>query len=326
MISWDTRIGEITTREALAGKYGGSANSGGIVPSRSSPNVFVFSDPPEGRKWGYTHDGHAKNGSEYFYTGQGTVGDQQLKAGNKSLANHIADGRTVRLFVAAGRVPGSRMKYQKYVGEYSVHDGTPYRQVEAKDANGALRLVLVFRLVPMGDVLPVDANDVALTGTDPDEHQAQLVPREIDSRLFYETKGSEPSSAIKAESQLVGAYEAWRGRSADPFKRWTIRIPGERAPLLTDIYDANCLTLFEAKATSSRDSVRQALGQLLDYRRHIPVIGLHSALLLPSRPSEDLEGLISSSGMGLVYRDDAFGFEASKTFERHLKSRKMDDA
>lgn len=87
------------------------------------------------------------------------------------------------------------------------------------------------------------------------------------------------------------------------FSRWAISVPGERAPLLTDVFDANATILYEAKAASGRNEARMAVGQLLDYRRHIPIDDLKCALLLPERPRADLRDFISAAGLGVAFRD-----------------------
>ncbi|MFF1658096.1 hypothetical protein [Streptomyces sp. NPDC058255] len=46
-----------------------------------------------------------------------------------------------------------------------------------------------------------------------------------------------------------------------------------------------------------------AIGQLLDYRRHVPPKDARLVVVLPERPEDDLAGLIESAGMGLVYED-----------------------
>jgi hypothetical protein len=57
-----------------------------------------------------------------------------------------------------------------------------------------------------------------------------------------------------------------------------------------------------AKGVSDRESIRTAVGQLLDYRRHIvpkPAV----AVLLPDRPSADLLSLLDTEGIGCVFED-----------------------
>ena len=91
--------------------------------------------------------------------------------------------------------------------------------------------------------------------------------------------------------------------------RWKLRPPGETRPLLTDPYDETTRELFEAKGTATRVAVRAAIGQLLDYRRHIPVEDLRLTVLLPHRPSSDLVALVLSCGMTCTYEDEPGVFQ-----------------
>ena len=78
--------------------------------------------------------------------------------------------------------------------------------------------------------------------------------------------------------------------------------PGLSTSLVTDTYDATKRRLYEVKATSARDAVRQAIGQLLDYRRFVNDLeGM--AVVLPTEPTPDLVELIDEVGMALVLPD-----------------------
>jgi len=168
------------------------------------------------------------------------------------------------------------------------------------DANKTTRTVIVFRLLPgPGAVLSTPEGDHERP-RDPDRGPAAtLVSGELQSTHFYETSGSAPRTAQRTESTLVSAFEA--ARQGPTLQRWSITIPGERAPLLTDVYDAEARILYEAKASSSRSSIRLAIGQLADYRRHITVPDLRCALLLPERPTPELCDLIASNDLTLTY-------------------------
>jgi len=74
-----------------------------MEPSAKTPNVFIYSDPSRGMAHGYTFDGWAPDGEVFLYTGEGPVGDQLMRDGNKALLDHKKDGKAVRLFVADGR-------------------------------------------------------------------------------------------------------------------------------------------------------------------------------------------------------------------------------
>ncbi len=82
---------------------------------------------------------------------------------------------------------------------------------------------------------------------------------------------------------------------------------GER--LVCDVYDAQQDLLLEAKSSVSRQDVRMAIGQLLDYRRHLaPTATL--AVLLPEPPSEDVLALLRELKIRVVVRT-AGGFSAA---------------
>jgi hypothetical protein len=68
-------------------KYGGG-KQGGIEPSATSDNVFIYSDPSKAAKNGYNFDGWDPDSEVFVYTGDGPSGDQRLVGGNKSLYEH----------------------------------------------------------------------------------------------------------------------------------------------------------------------------------------------------------------------------------------------
>lgn len=297
---WVTKVGDIGTRAELKELYGGSVYSGGVVESATTPNVLLFSDPAEGLKYGYRYDGPAPDGRAFYYTGRGTVGDQTI-ARNRAIVEHKEQGRTLRLFEAVGVVKGTRTKLQRYLGEFQVDPEDPYRREPARDARKASRTVLVFRLLPVDDEAAASLSAEERSAIEPSDARAQLVPLEVNSHTFYETGGSLPGTASKDEAVLVDEFVATLGGD-DRVQRWAITLPGGSGVLLTDPFDPSTRTLYEAKNSASRNNVRMAIGQLLDYRRHVPVTGLRCVVLLPERPSEDLCDLIAGAGMGLVHQ------------------------
>jgi len=71
----------------------------------------------------------------------------------------------------------------------------------------------------------------------------------------------------RAETQLVQRYLKWIDATGTRFK--SVLIPTDAATLRTDLYDPTRDLLIEAKAHSSREYIRYAIGQPLDYRRRI---------------------------------------------------------
>lgn len=299
--------GDLVTRADLAIAYGGSPYSGGIVPSNRTNAVFVFTDPQEGRQFGYVYDGFSADGSVLYYTGAGQDGDQVETGSNSPIVTHVAKGRTLHAFVAGGRMAGTTTKLQRYIGEFVLDPLVPSIAMPAPDRMGAVRTVLVFRLLPVTSI-PDEVVDAVGHSEISDGPQAFRVPVEINSKRFFETAGSAGGDVLRRESLLVDAFIA--SQPDHNFGRWAITLPAEKTRLLTDVYDENDRMLYEAKAIASRNDLRLALGQLYDYRRHVPIEGLRSSVLLPNRPAADLCDLLWAAGLGIVYQDrDHFSFE-----------------
>ena len=300
------QVGDIVTRSDLAVEYGG-ATQGGIIASRRSNRVFIFTDHSEGNQFGYVYDGFTDDGSVLHYTGAGQDGDQLEKGSNSPILTHAEKGRSLHAFVADGVVPGTQTKRQRYLGQFILDPGRPFERMPAPDKNGALRTVMVFRLLAV-DSIPQHLMDKVGFSELTEEPGSLEVPMEINSNYFFETAPHVGGLAVRKESQLVDEFVA--SQYGHEFKRWAIRLPEERSPLLTDVYDKTDRVLYEAKAMSARNDVRMAVGQLYDYRRHVNVDDLRCSVLLPARPSADLRNYLETAGLGLVFKDgDRFRFD-----------------
>lgn len=303
---WDLPVGALLSRSERKVRFGG-AMYGGIEPSASSPNVFLYSDPSRGEVYGYNYDGWAGDGRLFLYTGEGRVGDQPMSHGNRAILEHRKQGRALRLFIADGQVAGTAQRQQRYVGEFEIDQNKPYSLEDAPDENGENRTVFVFRLRPTGEALCREDDqsvfpDVAAHAT------ASLVPVEKNTETSFDVSAREGTTATRREGELVDRYIAWSGR-AETFRRWRLRPPGELRPLVTDIYSETKNVLYEAKGTATRNAIRRAIGQLLDYRRHIDRDGLRLAVLLPHRPSDDLIDFATGLGIVVVAEQSGGGFE-----------------
>lgn len=294
------KAGDVITRSDLIVEYGG-APQGGIVASKRSNKVFVFADPSEGTQFGYDYDGFSADGTVLHYTGAGQRGDQLESGPNSPILTHVAKGRTIHAFFADGYVRGTQTKRQRYLGEFVLDPSNPFERMPALDHDKkASRTVIVFRLLPVVAVPRDLVRKVGLTDLS-SQASAQQVTIEINSTYFFETAAREGGTALRRESELVD--DLVRAQPNHEFGRWAIKLPDERSPLLTDVYDQTDRVLYEAKANASRVSLRMAVGQLYDYRRHLNVDGLECSLLLPSQPSADLRDYVASAGLGLAFRD-----------------------
>ncbi|MFD8528429.1 restriction endonuclease [Streptosporangium canum] len=299
---WNTPVGALLGRDERMAQYGG-AKYGGIEPSRQSPNVFVYSDPARGEAFGYNFDGWNEDRTVFLYTGEGRTGDQQMRDGNRAILEHRRKGRALRVFVAEGLIPGTGQKNHRYIGKFEVDKERPYFSEEAPDEENEMRTVFVFRLRPLGEIFRRDT-DQSSNGDVRLITESILVSLEAHASQTFENPGTKAATAVRRESELCARYASYLGRS---FQRWKITPAGETRSLFTDLYDQEANELYEAKGTATRDAVRQSIGQLLDYQRHItPRPSL--TLLLPHRPSDDLVDLLRNVGISCVYEEPESGF------------------
>ncbi len=180
-----------------------------------------------------------------------------------------------------------------YLGVFELLD-PPYFTAPAPDRNGDLRDVLVFRLSPVGDVLR-DQSDVA---PPPPYEVLALALEALDVDNYEQQRPQEPREAVRREAALVRRYAEWLSTDGRDTCRQQIRLP-DGTSLYTDLFDLSMDELVEAKADADRNSVRTGLGQVLDYGRFVD----HStkALLLPTRPAEDLLELLQEYGVLAIW-------------------------
>lgn len=302
-MSLSLQVDDVVTRQQLNAAYGGGIQGGMLTPA-GGEHIFLFSDPVPGGEYGYTWDGWADDNLDtFFYTGEGSRGDQEFTRGNRILRDAATEEREVHLFVADGHTDGSRERTHRYMGQFTVDRQEPWRREESPDASGITRSAIVFRLNRLRS-LPVpqthiDSHSPALAN----RSGSELIDPEASNTGQFNRGPQEESVATRRERILENAFhQHLRAAGCEP-ARLKIRITGHAKPLYTDTWDASVRELYEAKGGVSRSDVRMAIGQLLDYRRHITPPPARCTVLLPSDPGNDLTDLIHSSGMDLVYQD-----------------------
>jgi hypothetical protein len=287
---WALQPGEVIERVLLHERYGGS-RQGGIAPSRTSPNVMIFSEAASGEQHGY-FDGWREDGC-FHYTGEGQRGDQQMKAGNAAILRHESEGRALRLFDGArGRV--------NYEGEFALDAERPAYTTDAPESKtGSVRSVIVFRMRPLDRRARSTTSPLDRVTREAVEHVA--VEQQWTEKMFVEPSRQE-YEAERREQKLVLAFQAQLSKQGHSVDRLKIVPPGEAKPLFCDLLDNTTNTLYEAKGTVERGAIRMAIGQLLDYARFVEPRPRLVALL-PSEPRGDLLHLLASVDIGVVWQD-----------------------
>ncbi|MFC9748873.1 restriction endonuclease [Streptomyces niveus] len=289
-VEWQLKPGDRIERKELHSTFGGRTQ-GGIGPSAKTPNVFVFTDPVAGEKHGY-YDDWMPDG-RFHYSGEGQHGDQRMLSGNASILNHQAEGRALRVFQGArGTVT--------YRGEFTVDQENPWYSADAPETNdGPLRKVIVFRLNPVDTAPQEPATKLGrLLITHPNQVDDLPLERNENETTFV-NPNREPYEADRKEARLVKAFADYLTSNGHQSGRQRILPPGESRPLFTDLHAKGLGLLVEAKGSVTRENIRMAIGQLADYSRFVD----HTvrAILLPSKPREDLLYLAKTQGCVVIW-------------------------
>ena len=286
----------------VRGVHVGGRHQHGITSCLEGAAHLVFMGEG-GEENGYGKHDYFVDDDTISYTGEGPVGNQSLlSSGNKFLAN-ASSTDVVHFFWRA-----KKSDPYTYVGEVAVGPPT-WRWDRAPDRNGDERDVLVFTLKRAGNqsqslselklLTPVAAGDrkpAVIRNSDalwtPPATSDVIVP------------GSSGGVATRSEHTLQKDFGEWLLAKGNDVRQQSIE--GQ----LPDFVDRTDGFVIEAKGSSERSAVRQAIGQVLDYadsaRR--AQSALKPAILLPARPDDPRAELVLRLGITLIYRDSQDGF------------------
>ncbi|MFM9366932.1 hypothetical protein [Streptomyces sp. Da 82-17] len=313
--------GDELTREGIRAELGGGSQ-GGICPSTTTPTISLYSDTNVGDQYGY-HDGWLQEqdalGPIFEYTGAGTQGDQSFEGrtgqGNAAILYHAEQNRSLHLFIAVGKVPGSGTKVHRYVGRFKVDDKRPYYERPGVGSDLKPRRVIVFRLRPVGDVYrhPSDFMPPA-TQTKFEFVKGHATKRLEILRRRIQKSGRAPSPATNVALQREELRDEWETQLIEEGQDVgfaQVRIKGMTDTLVSGILNRTNNTLYEPSGSTTRDVLREALMQLLDFSRYFPTTPgspLRRMLLLPGLPDEDTLELLAEHNVGIIYRNGSGGF------------------
>ncbi len=283
------QLGTQLPRRDVHERYGGR-RQGGIGPSRVAPVVLFFTDPETGHQHGY-YDGWGTDGL-FHYVGEGQRGDQRITQGNGAIAHHREEGRSLEGFAASGSMV-------TYLGEFELVDYY-YSDAHETGEPDTVRQVVVFRLRPVGEPPPVSLPALPVTPEPGPQVQVVAVEEQNTERAFV-NPDREPYELERREATLVQRYRQYLIRQGHRVNRLRVVPPGESRPLYSDLWDETARELIEAKGTVTRDRLREALGQLLDYGRFADAAT--RAVLVPERPRGDLLAYLRAAGVDVIHPD-----------------------
>lgn len=290
---WDLRVGDVARRQVIHKRFGGQ-RQGGISTPANTKLVLLWPNST-GSSHGYDYDGWKTDGS-YHYTGQGRFGDQRFTPNNQAL---LEPGNEIHILEEAADT------VVRYVGQFRPDDNEPFYLADAPDSSQELRSAIVFRLWPAdGAIQPRQPAPVA------DQTTAVKVPLEAHNvRTFTTNRTIGSAEAARREADLVQRYSDWLAANGMSAVGYSMGPAGQPRRFRADLYNETTRELVEAKGNTSRDYVRLALGQILDYSRFVVHDSL--AILVPVRPAEDLVDLLALHGVTCIYETEQGGFERS---------------
>ncbi|MFE9049866.1 hypothetical protein [Streptomyces rubiginosohelvolus] len=138
-----------------------------------------------------------------------------------------------------------------------------------------------------------------------------VVPEAFGNRLSVRAAAA-ATVAIRREAELTQAYKDFLESFGHRTGSYQIKVRGLTSTLRVDLYDATAHVLYEAKGSNSREDVRMALGQVLDYSRYVTMEEHEGeprrVILLPAAPTPDMYSLLERYDVHVVYRSDDGSF------------------
>jgi hypothetical protein len=309
MSDFPIKPGDTLKKAKIHQLVGGSAQHA-MTSCLDGKAFLVFYDPVQSRNHSYDlWEGEQGDGS-FWYTGQGLIGSQQMTRSNEGLRKAGEKGLPIHFF----RRPAYGVKRVKaepytYVGQVVLGE-PPFEIKKAPDTNGDEREVFVFRLILLGASAALLADRSVGAGISTTVDRAPWNPNVAETA----TPSGSPTPVAQIEleeNKLQNRFAAYLKKKGVFPERFTIKIGNTKGSLAPDFVVQEWGLIIEAKPTTSREHVRLAIGQVLDYQNLLNRNGLalSPAVLLPQRPSEDLTELMSRLGITLVVESSPEKFD-----------------
>lgn len=289
---WILLRGQTILRKKLHQVYGG-IRQGGISPSNSSRNVFIFSDDAANKEHGYERD-YWLDDMTFIYCGDGQKGNQALSNRNGTILNHVSQGRKLRLFSpVSGLVT--------YLGELVIDNENPYTLKEGVGRDGMPRTVVMFKLKRVignkSNLKPGESEKRELSfGA---EYQyADENPRDIQISEPFTSDPNLLDRALQLHSITQNTVANWvAGEGIDPISPDTTTCDFDIA--WESIHGR---IVCEVKSLSEQNEIHQfriGLGQILEYAHKSSAIPV---LMFSRRPNNtDLIQVAQNAGVRVLW-------------------------
>ena len=289
---WTLLRGQSILRKKLHTTYGG-IQQGGISPSNTTKNVFIFSDDAANKEHGYERDNWVDD-LTFIYCGDGQKGNQALNNRNGTIFNHLNQGRKLRLFSPVrGLVT--------YLGELIIDSENPYTLKDGIGRDGLSRTVVMFKLKR---VLEKHENSLNQEGEDTENHFGAIYKyadensRNIENSEPYSSDPNLLDRALQLHSITQNTIANWvQGEGLKPIS------PNSKTCDFDIAWESeHGRVVCEVKSLSDTNEVHQfrlGLGQVLEYAHLTSAIPL---LMFSRKPiSLSLIDAAQNSGVKVLW-------------------------
>lgn len=315
-MTWTLEVGDAANRTAIQTEFRGSNARGISAPGRATglKDIMLWWRPGHGELFGYDDGWDDDRGTSFSFSGTGQRRDQTFEAPhaeNGRVRDHAANGDRLRLL----RYEDKKKNLVRYIGEFRLDPGDPWHFRDGLDRLGTVRQVIEFRLLPIGHAL-FDSADVRHHSLRTSVARAPLPARPgarrtaiepLNDAMLRRVVAAQTQSVQRLELILVHDFGDWLAAGGVETCGLDIPYAPERRTLRADLFVPAPDVLIEAKASTAREHIRMAIGQLLDYARFVdPRPSL--CVLTPDRPPDDMLALLDTLSIDAVWRDRASGF------------------
>lgn len=284
-------IGSSLPKASIHVFVGGSGQHG-MTSCLNGSAFLVFHNKTAGKKYGYDRwEGWQSDGT-FHYTGQGVKGDQRFTRSNKSLLQMSASGKPIHLFQT-----DKKGNPYEYIGLVTLGD-PPFELKLAPDETGEERQVIVFQLIPLGHT---KSPELIHSSNLVESFEGNWTPPKVDSYSSTATPKI-PTQIEVVEMQLQARFGNYMKSIGETVRTITISLQGQKGFLKPDFYLESRNWVVEAKPSASREHIRLAIGQVLDYANLLKMGGkqVEPAVLLPMPPPQDLGNLMQELHIHLI--------------------------
>lgn len=284
--------GDQFKRSEMHELVGGSFRHG-MTSCSNGTEFLLFHDAKKSKKFGYDiWEGFQADGS-FHYSGQGTTGNQELTKSNAALITADDLGKRIHLIESADGVC-------TYLGRFVLGEPKYFVKLAPDVSQTDVRRLYVFNLYPVDgqNTISITDNVESVRGITRNWSAPAF------SEISYEVSGPTNRQLVRSEFELQASFGEFLIKHGHTPYRHEFKIGKKKGGLAPDFWIPSLGIVVEAKPTLDRETLRLAVGQVLDYSElsSLEENPMKPVLLLSDLPSEQVFNWIRSLHISIVHQ------------------------